>query len=82
MSVSRKDHDLVDTELRKTKDIEFVEVRPWMLADGEAAVIKVYGDDGKGAGFMPKITRASVAKFMVEAAVTSEYNGQSPVITN
>lgn len=82
MRHSREDHDAVDQELRQANDIKFVEVRPWMLTEGEAAEVKVYGDDGKGAGFLPKISRASVATFMVEAAETSKYDGQSPVITN
>ena len=82
MRYSREDHDAVDKELKSAESLRFVEVRPWMLADGEAAEVKVYGDDGKGAGFMPKITRASVAKFMIEAAETSKYDGKSPVITN
>lgn len=82
MRHSREDHDAVDQELRNANNIKFVEVRPWMLKDGESAEVKVYDDDGKGAGFMPKISRASVAKFMVKAAETSQYDGQSPVITN
>lgn len=83
MALSRKDHDEVDKELRSAGEgLKFVEVRPWMLTDGDAAEVKVYGDDGKGAGFMPKTSRASVAKFMIEAAETSKYDGKSPVITN
>ncbi|KAM0273587.1 hypothetical protein ACHAQH_008250 [Verticillium albo-atrum] len=82
MRFSREDHDAVDQELRAARDIDFVEVRPWLLTDGDAAEVKVYGDDGKGAGFMPKISRASVARFMVEGAETSQYNGRAPVITN
>lgn len=82
MRISRDDHELADKALKSATGIDFVEVRPWMLAEGDAAAVKVYGDDGKGAGFMPKITRASVAKFIVEAAATTKYNGKSPVITN
>ncbi|CRK30228.1 hypothetical protein HYQ45_009170 [Verticillium longisporum] len=82
MRFSREDHDAVDRELRAAQDISFVEVRPWLLTDGDAAEVKVYGDDGSGAGFMPKISRASVARFMIEAAETSKYDGRAPVITN
>lgn len=82
MRFSREDHDAVDQELKKAQGIKFVEVRPWMLTDNEATDVKVFPDDGKGAGFMPKISRASVARFMVQAAETSDYDGRAPVITN
>ncbi|KAK0391275.1 hypothetical protein NLU13_0776 [Sarocladium strictum] len=82
MRYSREDHDAAYQELREAKDITYVSVRPWMLADGEAQHVKVYPDDGSGAGFMPKISRSSVAAFMVQAAETSEYDGRAPVITN
>ena len=83
MRLSRQDHDAVDQELRAAQDyIKFVEVRSSMLTDTEAAPIKVFPDDGEGAGFMPKISRASVARFIVDAAETSKYDGTAPVITN
>ena len=83
MRFSREDHDAVDQELRAAaKDVAFVEVRPWLLTDTDAAEVKVFPDDGKGAGFMPKVSRASVARFMVEAAEVSKYDGRAPVITN
>lgn len=94
MRYSREDHDAVDQELRAAAavapvdptaaagPIKFVEVRPWMLTDSEAAEVKVWPDSGKGAGFMPKISRASVARFMVEAAEGDAYDGRAPVITN
>lgn len=82
MKYSREDHDAVDQELKNGQNITFVEVRPWMLTEGEAAKVKVYPDNGKGAGFMPKTSRASVAKFMVEAAETSKYDNRAPVIAN
>jgi nucleoside-diphosphate-sugar epimerase len=83
MRFSREDHDAADQELKTVREeVKFVEVRPWMLTDGPAADVKVYPDCGKGAGFMPKISRASVAKFLVDAAETSKYDGKAPVITN
>lgn len=82
MRFSRADHDAVDQELRAARDIKFVEVRPWMLTENEAAEVKVFPDDGRGAGWMPKISRASVARFMVDAAEVSTYDGRAPVITN
>lgn len=82
MKFSREDHEGVDRELKAARDIKFVEVRPWMLTDLDAAEVKVFPDNGAGAGFMPKISRASVAKFMVEAAEGSQYDMGTPVITN
>lgn len=82
MKHSRQDHDEVDKELKAAEDVVFVEARPWMLTEGEAAEVKVFPDNGEGAGFMPKISRASVASFLVDAAVSTEYDGRSPVITN
>jgi hypothetical protein len=79
---TREDHEGVDRELRALKDIKYVEVRSTILTDGDAAPVKAYPDDGAGSGFMPKISRASVAEFMVEAAEGSKYDGCAPVISN
>ncbi|KAK9421310.1 putative TrkA-N domain dehydrogenase [Seiridium unicorne] len=82
MRFQMDDHNAVDEETRKA-GVDFVLVRPAMLAEGAPAEVKVYGDDGKGSGFMPKITRESVARFMVvEALEGHEYDGRAPVITN
>jgi hypothetical protein len=81
MSLGREDHNLVD-ELTRKAGVDFVLVRPVMLAEGDAAETQVFPDDGRGAGFMPKITRASVARFMVEALEGNTFDGRSPVITN
>ncbi|EMR68586.1 putative nad-dependent epimerase dehydratase protein [Eutypa lata UCREL1] len=88
MHLQLDDHNAVEAETRADFEGEgekgpgFVFVRPAMLADGPAAPVKAYPDDGKGAGFLPKITRASVANFIVDAVEESEFVGRSPVITN
>ncbi|KAI1741029.1 hypothetical protein F4680DRAFT_78249 [Xylaria scruposa] len=74
-------HNAVDEETRKA-GVEFVLVRACVLADGEAAPIRLYPDDGKSVGFLPKITRASVSRFMVEACEKDDFVGKSPVISN
>ncbi|KAI0015808.1 NAD(P)-binding protein [Xylariomycetidae sp. FL0641] len=76
------DHGAADEETRKAEGVDFVLVRSCILAEGDAAPVKVYGDDGAGLPFVPKITRASVARFMVEACEGNEYLGRSPVIAN
>ncbi|TPX11869.1 uncharacterized protein E0L32_007367 [Thyridium curvatum] len=79
------DHNEADALVKEAAgrgEIDYVLVRPVMLAEGEAGEVRVHGDDGRGAGFMPKITRRSVARFIVDAAVRDEYVGRTPVITN
>ncbi|CAJ2513199.1 Uu.00g013180.m01.CDS01 [Anthostomella pinea] len=83
MKLQMEDHDAVDAETRRQAGVDFVMVRPVMLAEGPAAPVRVYGDEGRGIpGFMPKITRASIARFMVEALDGEEYVGRAPVISN
>ncbi|KAI1364529.1 hypothetical protein F5Y08DRAFT_353574 [Xylaria arbuscula] len=74
-------HNALDKETRQA-GVDFVLVRACVLADGEAAPIRLYPEDGKSIGFLPKITRASVAKFMVEACEKDDFVGKSPVISN
>jgi hypothetical protein len=74
-------HNALDKETRQA-GVEFVLVRACVLADGDVAPVKVYPEDGKSIGFLPKITRASVAHFMVEACEKDEFVGKSPVIAN
>ncbi|KAI1842750.1 hypothetical protein JX265_005076 [Neoarthrinium moseri] len=81
MKYQQIDHEAVDAETR-VADVDFVLARPAMLAEGEAGEAKVLPDDGKGAGFMPKVNRASVARFMVKALETNEYDRRSPVLMN
>ncbi|KAH9893697.1 NAD(P)-binding protein [Xylariomycetidae sp. FL2044] len=81
MRLGLQDHNAVDAETR-VADVDFTLVRPVLLADGEAREVKVFPDDGAGIGFMPKITRASVAKWMVDACGSDEFSRRSPVISN
>ncbi|KAH6654711.1 putative TrkA-N domain dehydrogenase [Truncatella angustata] len=75
------DHNAVDEETRAA-GVNFVLVRPVMLSEGAASEVKVYSEDGKGAG-CKKITRKSVARFMVvEALEGDKYDGRAPVISN
>ncbi|KAI1352772.1 hypothetical protein F5Y01DRAFT_313436 [Xylaria sp. FL0043] len=74
-------HNALDRETRQA-GVDFVLARACVLADGEAAPVRLYPEDGKAIGFLPKITRASVAKFMVEACEKDDFVGKSPVISN
>lgn len=81
MKYQMEDHNAVDAEIRKS-GVDFVLVRPAMLTEGPEAEVKVHGDDGKGSGFLPKISRESVAGFLMKAVQGSEFIGRSPVISN
>jgi len=81
MGIGLKDHNEVDRIVRES-GLPFVLSRPVMLAEGEAKPVKVWPDDGKGCAWMPKITRESLGKWLVDAAETDEFNGKAPVLTN
>ncbi|GAW25806.1 hypothetical protein SAMD00023353_1301700 [Rosellinia necatrix] len=74
-------HNAIDEEIRQT-DVEFILVRACVLADGDAAPVRLYPDDGKDIEFLPKITRASVARFMIGTCEKDDFVGKSPVISN
>ena len=81
MAVQFRDHDEVDKMLKES-GAAFVLVRPVILSDKEEAKeVKVHGDVGKGLGFGSKISRASVAKFLLDAVERDDWNGKTPVIS-
>lgn len=88
MAASFVDHNAVDREMGdevRKRAVEWVSVRPVMLSDGESKLVKVWGNDGKkngGPGWMPSVSRGSVAGFVVDAAEGSEWEGMTPVISN
>ncbi|KAF4953290.1 hypothetical protein FSARC_12430 [Fusarium sarcochroum] len=81
MGVGLKDHNEVDRLVRES-GLPFVLSRPTMLTEGEAQTVKVWPDDGKGCAWMPKISRASVGKWLVDAAKSHEWDGTAPVLSN
>lgn len=81
MSAQYKDHNLVDIETKES-GLDWVIVRPVMLKEGDALPLKIYGNTGENSGFMPSITRGSVANFLVDAVERDEWNRSTPVITN
>ncbi|KAH8889414.1 TrkA-N domain dehydrogenase [Thozetella sp. PMI_491] len=79
------DHNNLDAAVRKAAadgSINFVMARSCMMTDGEEAEVKVHPDDGAGLGFLPKISRKSVARFLVRAVESEEWNGTTPIICN
>ncbi|KAH7392332.1 putative TrkA-N domain dehydrogenase [Phaeosphaeria sp. MPI-PUGE-AT-0046c] len=75
------DHNLVAKET-KASGMTHVFVRPSRLVEGEATEIKEWANDGKGVPMMASINRGSVAKFLVQAAESGEWDNTAPVITN
>ena len=81
MVYSFQDQEIVDQEVKES-GTDFVLVRPAMLTDKEAQPVKNYGNAGKGAGFMPSISRKSIAVFLVDAAEENNWDRQTPVVSN
>ncbi|OCL11131.1 putative TrkA-N domain dehydrogenase [Glonium stellatum] len=81
MAYQFEDHNLVDQEV-KAAAVDYVLVRPVMLAEGDDKTVKTYGNLGEGVSIFSKITRTSVAKFLVDAAVCDEWDRSTPVISN
>ncbi|KAH8689381.1 hypothetical protein BGW36DRAFT_308570 [Talaromyces proteolyticus] len=76
------DHEGAEQVLKATDRINFVVVRPAMLTTGDKGKVKFLGLRREKWEFMPSITRASVAGFIVEAAGSQEWIGKTPVISN
>ncbi|KAB2573233.1 hypothetical protein DBV05_g8067 [Lasiodiplodia theobromae] len=81
MKFQFEDHDFVDEEMKQS-GANFVLVRPAMLTEGENLPVQVFGNSGEGAGWIPKISRKSVAHFILDACETGTWDRQTPVIAN
>lgn len=81
MAIGLKDHNEVDRLIRSS-GVAFVSPRPCLLTEGDSKVVKVWPEDGRGCAWMPKISRASVGKWLLDAAESDEWNGNAPVISN
>lgn len=81
MCYSFQDHDLVDQET-KASGINYVLVRPVMLKGEERLPVKDHGSAGRGSGFMPSISRKSVAGFLIDAAEKDTWDRSTLVISN
>ncbi len=85
MAAQFEDHDAVAEEVAgagASAGLGYVLVRPAMLTEKEAAPVRVLLDDGAGAGFMPSVSRKSVAGFLLDAAEKEIWDGKAPVIIN
>lgn len=81
MKQSLDDQNAVD-EIVKDSGLTFVMPRPAMLKGEGALPVKSLGDAGEMAGFMPSVSAQSCAEFMLDAAVSAEWDGRTPVLSN
>ena len=81
MAQTLEDHNLVD-QIVKDSGLNFVLARPTMLKGETEASVQDLGDKGEGAPFMPSISPITVANFLLDAVITSEWDGRTPVISS
>lgn len=93
MAFAFEDHNAVEEFVRRTAaeaegqrkgwELQWTLVRPCMLNGGGVKVVKVLGEQGKGAGLLPSVSRESVASFVVERCLEGgEFVGKTPAISN
>lgn len=80
VAVAYKDHNAVEKVVRDS-GLDWTLVRPAMLSEGEKKEVKTWGNQGKGIGMIPKVSRATVTGFLVECAEGDRWNGMTPVIS-
>ena len=84
LKICLDDHEQVEKILKEEASgddrFKWVDVRATGLDDREKKEIKFWGNEGKGAGTW--ISRSSVASFLLDAVESSEWDGQTPVISN
>lgn len=85
MKLTIADHNRMDALVRQS-GLPFVLGRPARLVDGPSATVegrqqvKALADDGAGCGWNPTISRASLGRWLVQAAETDEWDGKAPVL--
>lgn len=82
MSYQVDDHEATDANVHAQQELDWTLVRPVMLKKGDTAPVKKLGEEGKGAGLLSGITRASVAEFMVKVAEDQAWSKKAVVILN
>lgn len=80
MKLTYADHEAVEAELKEAKGVAWVSVRANRLVEsGKGAVAQVWA--GKGSvGLMATSSRDAVARFLVDAAESREWDGKTPII--
>ncbi|KEQ84200.1 hypothetical protein M438DRAFT_397693 [Aureobasidium pullulans EXF-150] len=81
MRQTLEDQNAVD-KIIKESGMVFVMPRPAMLKGDTALSVKILGDAGEKSGFMPSVSAKSVAEFILDATVSQEWDGRTPVLAN
>lgn len=81
MKQTLEDQNAVD-HIVKQSGLNFVMPRPAMLKGDVALPVKMLGDAGEKAGFMPSVSAQSVAEFILDAAVSDQWDGTTSVLSN
>lgn len=76
-----EDHEEAEKVLRASQ-VHWVIARPVMLTDKDQAAVVEHGEDGATAGWVPSISRASVASYLIDALGSEKRVGTSLVISN
>ncbi|KAJ9656392.1 hypothetical protein H2198_004970 [Neophaeococcomyces mojaviensis] len=84
MKQTLEDHDALDQAIRGQDEVKWVMVRPSFLKEGERSEIRVLGEQGEeDSSWVPSgITRDSVVIFLLDVAVSGEWDGRTPVVVN
>lgn len=78
-----EDHNGVNAVIRGQNDVKWTMVKPAMLKEGPAMLVKIRDEAGKGEGWLPSsITIGTVVEFIVKCLTSDEYVNKAPVITN
>lgn len=77
-----EDHENVEVELKGAADVvDWVVVRPPRLTEGDdGSLPRVWPAEKGSIGVMAKCNRGAVARFCLDAAEGSEWDGKCPVI--
>jgi len=81
MSYQYLDHNQTEREVRNS-GVTYVLVRPCRLVDTDTEKVKVWPNHGKGVPLMAQISRRSVARWLVDATETDQWDNTEPVISN
>ena len=71
---------VLEAEAERDKDFKWVDVRATGLSNGEKKEVKEFGNEGKGVGWW--VSRKSAAGFLLDAVEGSQWDCQTPVISN
>lgn len=81
MGATIEDHNQMD-ETVKESGLTFVLVRATMLRGENSLPVREFGDEGEGAGWLPSISRRSVAGFLLDAVEGTAWDRRTPVVAS